>query len=272
MRIAIIATNMIRIHSGAGKGTEIFVHLFTTELARYVRKHNLPIEITLFAAGDSEVDIPVTSIRPVASSEDPDVSPSLYKLYELSLVSEAFRRSDDFDLFHVHISNGEYVLPIARLVNKPILITMHGGDDDAYHPDYFSQYKKDRKIHFVSISESQKNRLPNVRHEKIIYHGIDVDDTFTFNLEGGGEIMWAGRAVPDKGLDIVMDVIQKVKKPVRIFPLIKPETINWLNEDVLKKRSRIAKYSKIKITSMMDYAIVITKYRSKKKDITLNEA
>ena len=56
---------------------------------------------------------------------------------ERALIREAFSRADDFDLYHVHISNGESVLPLIQDMNKPVLFTLHGGVDQAYEPSLF---------------------------------------------------------------------------------------------------------------------------------------
>jgi len=264
MNIAIIATNMIKISENTAKGTEIFVRIFANNLKKYLDSNNLDIHPVLFSSGDTNVDIPIRSINPIATLDDPDVKISLAKQYELALISEAFSQNSKFDLYHVHISNGEWVMPLARLIKKPVLITMHGGDDDAYHPDYFTLFKNNSNIHFVSISESQKKRLPNVNHIKTIYHGIDLTDTFTFNSLGGDKIMWAGRAVPDKGLDLVLDTASKTKRPVNIFPIIKAESIDWLTKNVLRRRSRLAKLISIHIDMNMSRMELVQEYQKAK--------
>ncbi|PIS15541.1 hypothetical protein COT62_03135 [Candidatus Roizmanbacteria bacterium CG09_land_8_20_14_0_10_41_9] len=239
MKIGIIATNSIPINRDVKKGTEIFLNIFINELARMTKKKYKHVHPVLFASGDSESPIPKISVTPLSSVEDPEIMKGNHKLFELALFSKAFSLQKEFDLFHVHVSNGEYLTPFAPFVRKPILITMHGGVKDAYDQKYFQLFKGCKNIHFISISDNQRNQLPDVPYVGTVYNGIDTRYNFKFSPEGGTDMLWVGRGMPEKGLDTVLDIINKTKRSTKIFPILNLEHLEWLKEEFIKQRNKI---------------------------------
>lgn len=254
MKIALVASDYVKISKSTKKGTEIFYYTFANNLAKQIRenKKGFDLEVTSFAAGNSDLPFHIESIKNLASVEDKRIDEGNYKLYELGLLAKAFSQQDLFDLYHIHISNGEYILPFAQFVKKPILVTMHGGVDQAYDSRYFSFFKNLPNVHYLSISNSQRRRLPNLNYIKTIYHGVNVENTFRFNQTGGQSMLWAGRGVPDKGLDIVLQVVKHTRRPARIFPILKAEHMDWFIEEVIKKRNKIKNGSRVQIEMDFD--------------------
>ena len=72
-----------------------------------------------------------------------------------------------------------------------------------------------------------------MNYTKTIYHGINANK-YTFNPIGGKNILWTGRAVPEKGLDTVLLIAKKLKKFTKIFPMIRDEYLQWFHEEVIK--------------------------------------
>src|SRR3954449_6073800 len=115
MRIAMVAPLIEPVPPARYGGTERVVSVLTEELVR--RGH----EVTLFASGDSTTIahlVPVVSqaLRPLGV---PDYLPATM----LSL-GQAFERADEFDVIHTHVDVP--ALPFARLVQAPIVFTLHG--------------------------------------------------------------------------------------------------------------------------------------------------
>jgi glycosyltransferase involved in cell wall biosynthesis len=146
---------------------------------------------------------------------------------------------DKFDLYHFNMGNGEIVFPYAQHVHKPILVTMHGPLDEKYVKKYFSLFSNLKNVYFVSISNAQRKPMPHLNYIKTIYHGIDIKKAFQFNPVGDKYLLWTGRAVPEKGLDIVLQIIKITKKRAKIFPIIKQEYFAWLQEVIIKRRNII---------------------------------
>jgi glycosyltransferase involved in cell wall biosynthesis len=230
MRVAIIGSNSISIRSDAKKGTEIFSHILITHLANHMNENNL--QITAFASGDSQLPVPIESVSQRASFFDEDIPEKKHIIFELALLSKAFSQQEKFDLYHVNIGDGDIALPFAPFVKKPILITLHNTAHEKYLKRYLSLYKDMSNVFFVSISKAQRKLFPTLNYIATIYHGIDASDTFTFNQEGGESIIWAGRGVPKKGMDVVIQIAQKLQKKAQLFALVKNEHHKWLNHQI----------------------------------------
>lgn len=223
IKIAILASNLLKIDKTIKKGTEIFVYTLVKHLSIQTRKKLAKLKLTVFTSGNSELPetVQLESIRDNASVDDKDIGPDNALLFELSLFSKAFSKQKQFDIFHVnHNNNADLVLPFARFVKKPIIVTLHGNVTYSYKKKYYESFNDVENVHLVSISHQQQKILSTVKFTKNIYHGIDIKK-FTWNPNGGDFIMWAGRNAPEKGLDTAIKVIQKTEKKGKIFPIIK---------------------------------------------------
>lgn len=235
MKIAIINSNYVKIGKNTKKGTEIFAYVFIKELAKRAKKEHF--NITAFASGNSQLKAEIESVNYLPSLDDKCIGPTSHTLFELSLVTKAFSMQNTFDIFHANFGGGEIVLPFAQFVKKPIIVTMHGTLSDPSAKKYFSLYKDIKNVFFISISNSQRRPLPNLNYIRTIYHGIDTKKEFQFNSVGDNYLIWSGRAVPEKGLDIVLQVIKNTKKKAKIFPIIKDEYFKWLQDIIIKRRN-----------------------------------
>lgn len=259
IRLGIINTNYVRIGPYTKKGTEIFDYIYITNLAKRYKKE---VKITSFNSGNSLLPVKKESISFRASMEDRNIGESVQSLYEIALVSKAIGMDNQFDIFHVNMGNGEYVLPFAKFTKKPIVVTMHGSTTEASLNKYHTLFKDLNNVHFVSISTMQKN-LPIYMKAKTIYHGINMQ-RFTFDPKGGNQIIWTGRAVPEKGLDEVLSVSKKLKIRAKVFPIIKSEYINWLYTEVLEKRDIINQITNIHIDFNVPRNKLVREYQGSK--------
>lgn len=246
MKIAVVNSNVVSISKNTRKGSEIFAYILIKNLAKYASKKKL--EITAFASGDSKLPVKIESVNNEGSYADKDIGVKNHKIYELALLSKAFAMQKKFDLYHANIGNGNIIIPFAPFVNKPIIITMHGSflESPAYK-NYFSIFKNLPNVFFVSISDAQRKPISDLNYIRTIYHGIDCKKNWKFNPKGDEYIVWAGRAVPEKGANIVLKVVRKIKKKAKLFPMIYPDCIDWLREEVIKKRQSINHHTKITI-------------------------
>ncbi len=227
IRLAIINSNFVSINRNTKKGTEIFDYILIRQLAKQAKRNNL--QITAFASGDSRLPVKIESINYKSSLADKEIGMEHHKTFELALVSKAFSMQNEFDIYHVNIGNGDVVLPLAPFIKKPILVTMHGSFlEEKYNKKYLSLFKNLNNIYFVSISAIQRQPLPNLNYVATIHHGIDVKRAWKFNASGGDHIIWAGRAIREKGISELLRIIKRVKKPSEIFPLIKEESPRFI--------------------------------------------
>ncbi|MBU3979307.1 glycosyltransferase [Patescibacteria group bacterium] len=226
MRIAIVNSNYVSINKLTKKGTEIFDYILIRSLARQAKKNNL--EITAFASGDSLLPVPIESIGYKSSMEDKDIGNEHHKSFEVALVSRAFSSPNRFDLYHVNIGNGDTALSFAQFVKKPIIVTMHGGLEEKYNEKYLSLFRNLKNIYYVSVSDAQRVPMPDLNYIATIYHGIDIKRIWKFDPIGGDTIVWAGRAIADKGIDTVIKVIKRVGKKAILYPMVKTESPGWI--------------------------------------------
>ncbi|MDO8658362.1 MAG: glycosyltransferase [Candidatus Levybacteria bacterium] len=243
MKIAIVCSNYFDIKKETANGTAVFDYSFITELVKNAERENLTI--TAFASGNSKLPVKTISINDNPSSANENlIASGKNVLYEQTLLSKAFLMQDKFDLYHINIGDGDIVLPFSPFVKKPILITIHHVLDADYIRQYFTLWKNAVNVFFISASNAQQKLLPDLNYFATIYHGIDTN-MFKFNPMGGESIMWAGRAIPEKGTDIVVEVAQKVKHRAKLFGIPRKEHQEWLQKTVLDKINEADGFVKI---------------------------
>lgn len=146
------------------------------------------VEVTLFATLDSQTEGTLDGVVARGYSEDPNIDA---KVAELRHIAHLFERAHDFDIIH---NQADFVpLAFSRLVETPIVTTIHGFSSDRILPAY-RDYND--RVGFVAISES--DRHPDLTYAATIHHGIRLDD-FGFNAVGGDDLLFFGRIHPDKG-------------------------------------------------------------------------
>lgn len=241
IRVGIVNSNYVTINKRTKKGTEIFSYILTRQLARQAKRYNL--NITAFASGDSELPVKIVSVNNKSSLKDKDIGEKYHKVFECALLSKAFSMQQEFDIYHVNIGNGDVVLPFAPFINKPILVTMHGtfSDEAAYTKKYLSLFNNLKNVYFVPISSVQKQPLPHLQYIDTIPHGIDAKRNWKFDACGGNHMIWAGRAIEEKGISELVKIVRKTKRDLDIYPLIKNDSPKWIR-DFCEKRRRPIKF------------------------------
>lgn len=238
IKLAIVNSNFVSINRHTKKGTEIFAYILIQQLKRLSKRFNL--HITAFASGDSELPVKIESINYRSSLSDPAIGIEHHKTFEMALVSKAFSMQKEFDIYHINIGNGDTVLPLAPFVTKPILITMHGSFlEDKYTKKYLSLFNNLPNLYFVSLSSAQRLPLPGLNYIATIPHGIDIKRTWKFDKIGGDDMIWAGRAIKEKGIHDLIRIVKKIDQSLSMFPLIKDETPKWFKDLTEGKRSPI---------------------------------
>lgn len=164
--------------------------------------------MTLFATADSITTARLRSVVPTGYSEDPSLDA---KVWEALHVASLFEAAAEFDLIH----NSFDFLPLTftRLVDTPVVTTIHGFASDATLPVYV-EYSD--RVWYVAISEA--DRHPSLRYAATIHHGIDMS---AFELgSGGGPVVFLGRIHPDKGTEAAIEVARRAEVPITIAGII----------------------------------------------------
>ena len=241
MRIAQIASIAERVPPKKYGGTERVIYALTEELVH--RGH----QVTLFASGDSLTSAELSSSVQIPLSDSKIIDP--YGLNPLALqnIGEAYMRQNEFDIIHDH--NWLISLPTANLSQTPVVMTIHGSFD-LYNRKLFESMDK---IHYVSISKSQKIPLPNLPYAGTVYHGLNME-TYPFSEEHDGYLLFVGRISMEKGVHFAIDVAQYLNKPLIIAAKLDPqdvayykqyieprlsEQIRWIGEVEEEERNRL---------------------------------
>ena len=146
------------------------------------------IDVTLFATLDSITAAKLNGVVPAPYGEDVSIDA---KVWEFRHLGHLFEQADRFDLIHNQADFPAHVF--ARLVDTPIVTTIHGFSSERILPMY-AEYQD--VVHYVAITDA--DRHSDLRYAATIHHGIPIDD-FPFNPAGSDDLLFFGRIHPDKG-------------------------------------------------------------------------
>jgi glycosyltransferase involved in cell wall biosynthesis len=137
------------------------------------------------------------------------------KVAEYLHISEVFEHAAEFDLIHSHYDF--MALTYSRLVNTPVLTTIHGFSS----PKTMPVYRKYRDGYFVSISDS--DRAPGLNYLATVYNGIDLS-LYPLQKPGGTDLVFLGRIHPDKGVHLAIEVARLSGRRLIIAGIIQDES------------------------------------------------
>jgi glycosyltransferase involved in cell wall biosynthesis len=178
------------------------------------------LDVTVFATGDSLTTGKLEWICEKPYEEDPGLDA---KVCEALHIGYFFESASAFDLLH---NNFDFLpLTFSRLVNKPMLTTIHGFSSDKILPVY---EKYNNCNYYVSISDADRN--PRLNYLATIYHGIDISE-FDYREDHGSYLLYFGRIHPDKGTAAAITIAQKTKMPLKIAGIIQDK--DYFKERVL---------------------------------------
>ncbi|MFW6296387.1 MAG: glycosyltransferase family 4 protein [Halothece sp.] len=186
MRIAQVSPLWEQVPPPGYGGVELVVSRLTDELVR--RGH----EVTLFASGDSQTLAKLEAICPKAIRLDTTVTePAVYDLLEIQRVQNM---ADEFDVIHFHTNFT--CLPFAEIMKTPVVHTLHGNFTE-HNLKIFNQYCKQS---FISISNAQRRKAPNLNYLSTVYNGINPEDyPFHPTPNDPPYLAFLGRMSPEKG-------------------------------------------------------------------------
>ena len=281
MRIAIMATNLYPFPPQKVK--VIYAPLLIAhQLAEGLLKRGH--QVFLFGSSDSDTKVPLISNNLPSLMKNKDWVGSYKKLvekekevmkgkyefawvikwkeilrehYELLLATKLYQMAQKkmFDIIQFH--SPLRVLHSASLVNTPVVATIH---DPLTHPFKTNAVKTicgsfPKNIHFVSLSNAQRNPLPTLNYSATIYNGIDIKK-FSFSKKKGDYLVYAGRILPHKGVHIAVQAARKTGKKLKIAGKLLPEHQNYWNQKIKPYLSK-----KITYEGMLSHNQMIPLYK-----------
>jgi glycosyltransferase involved in cell wall biosynthesis len=202
MRIAQVAPLYESVPPKTYGGTERVVSWLTEELVR------LGHDVTLFASGDSMTTARLVPCCPESLRLATDcIDQMAHHFVQLEKVQ---KEKDEFDLIHFHT---DYVhFPISSRERYVNVTTLHGRLDI---PDLVPLYETYPREPVISISDSQREPLPNLNWQGTVYHGFPPE-TYKLYSKPGKYLAFLGRTSPEKGLDKAIEIAKRLGMPLKI--------------------------------------------------------
>ena len=202
MRIAQVAPLFESVPPKTYGGTERVVSWLTEELVR------LGHDVTLFASGDSMTTAELvpcsrSSLRLSSGSVD-------HWAHHFAMLEKVAKRKNEFDLIHFHIDYLHY--PVSTRERYAHISTLHGRLD---LPDLVPLYEAYPDVPVVSISDAQREPLPNLNWQGTVHHGFPPE-TYKPSFKRGGYLAFLGRTSPEKGLDAAVEIAARCGMPLKI--------------------------------------------------------
>lgn len=167
--------------------------------------------ITLFATKDSITQAKLHAVIEKGYEEDENAD---RKVWEILHISELMEMADEFDLIH---NSFDFIpLTFSRLINTPMLTTIHGFSSDSIRP----VYHKYKNVYYVSISDSDRD--PQLDYLATVYNGIDLSN-LTLGGKRGDKLVFLGRIHPDKGTHLACQTAKKAGMDLIIAGIIQDQ-------------------------------------------------
>jgi glycosyltransferase involved in cell wall biosynthesis len=235
MRIAMMAPISWPIPPAGYGPWERVAYNITEELVK------LGHDVTLFAAGGSTSSAKVTHTVPFALEtwpeaernrrhghdhnsgylEGPPDNRVLEELHISTTVEQVL--AGDFDVLHSHLH--VHALPFGRFLKCPLVSTLHGSAwARSAHPMFLAH----RDLAYVSISDAERQLLPELNYVATVYNGIRMED-FPFHEAKEDYLLFAGRLSPEKGAADAVQVALKAGRRLIMAGMIEPQYHEYYN-------------------------------------------
>src|SRR5262252_6827540 len=202
MKIAQVSPLMEAVPPKLYGGTERIVAYLCDELV------GLGHDVTLFASGDSRTRAKLQAVWPRALRLDENIRD--YLAPHMLMLEQLARRSDEFDVVHTHVDYLGYGL--LRRLDLPYVTTLHGRLD---LPELQPIYDLFTDAPVISISDSQREPLPQANYIATVHHGIP-ERLLLPAFGAGGYLAFLGRISPEKAPDAAIRIAQTAGMPIRI--------------------------------------------------------
>jgi len=203
MRIAQIAPLYEAVPPKLYGGTERVVSYLTEALV------DLGHDVTLFASGDSVTSARLEPAWPRALRLDPTIRDTMAP--HMLLLEQVRRVADEFDVLHFHL---DYLpFPLFNELATPFVTTLHGRLDLPELQPVFDAFPH---APVVSISDSQRQPLPQANWLNTIYHGLPEQLLTPQPHRKPEYLAFLGRICPEKRVDTAIRIAAQSGLPLKI--------------------------------------------------------
>jgi glycosyltransferase involved in cell wall biosynthesis len=202
VKIAQVAPLMESVPPKLYGGTERIVSYLSDELVA------LGHDVTLFASGDSVTHARLEPVWPRALRLDAGMRD--YLAPHIIMLETVARRAESFDIVHIHIDYLGY--PTFKRTAAPFVATLHGRLD--LH-ELQPLYEIFDDVPVVSISNSQREPLPQANYVATVHHGIP-ERLLHPGSGAGGYLAFLGRISPEKAPDAAIRIAGEAGMKLKI--------------------------------------------------------
>ena len=218
MRIAQIAPLAESVPPKLYGGTERVVHWLTEELLA------LGHEVTLFASGEFQNQGRTRASNTAGAPARASAHGSF--LAQARLLEAVAQQYDRFDVLHFHID--WLHLPLFSRPEARFLTTFHGRLD---LPGLKATTDQFPDAAFVSISNNQREPVPDLRWLQTVYHGLPVH-CLRASTRPGSYLAFLGRLTAEKGPHVAIRIAKAVGMQLRIAAKIPRGEQRYFTEQI----------------------------------------
>jgi glycosyltransferase involved in cell wall biosynthesis len=170
-------------------------------------------DVTLFASAASQteatlvatVDEPVEALPPERRRESED------RHIRVAVESAT---SNEVEVLHSHLH--VHVLRHADRITCPLVTTLHGS---AWNAEHHETLRRHSQLPFVSISDKERDFLPELNYLATIPNGVRVDE-FPPGEGSGDYLVFVGRMAPEKAPHLAVEVAKRAGRPMLMAGVI----------------------------------------------------
>jgi len=204
MKIAQIAPLCESVPPRLYGGTERIVAYLTDALVE------LGHDVTLFASAEARTKATLIPMRDKAIRLD-DAPRKSDLAAHLVMMDQVRRYADQFDILHFHTDLVQ--LPLFEDIAHRTLTTIHGRLDI---DDLDRAYRRWKRYPLVSISDRQREPIPDANWLATIHHGVPTNLLRFSAHPQGGYLAFLGRISDEKRADRAIAIAQRAKIPLKI--------------------------------------------------------
>jgi glycosyltransferase involved in cell wall biosynthesis len=202
VRIAEIAPPWYPVPPPGYGGIELVVSLLADGLVECGH------DVTLFAAAGSRSKARL--VTPMPDPPDPSLVGNAWFDTHHALAAYLDVRDGDYDLVHDHSGIAGPAIGAMLRGAPPIVHTLHGPWTEPTRR-YYSLLQ--HHVHVVAISETQQADNPGIDYADVVHNGVRLDD-YPYQADKDDFLVYIGRANPDKGPTIAIEVARRAGLPL----------------------------------------------------------
>jgi glycosyltransferase involved in cell wall biosynthesis len=218
MRIAQIAPLTESVPPKLYGGTERVVSYITEALV------DLGHDVTLFASGDSVTRAKLEAVWPRALRLDPAIRDRIAP--HMLLMEIVRRQADTFDVLHFHMDY--YSFSVFKRQDTPFVTTLHGRLDLPEQQPVFDTFDT---APVISISNAQRQPLPQARWLATVYHGLP-ETLYRPQPVAQTYLAFLGRISPEKRVDTAIRIAAHCGLPIRIAAKVDAADREYFERDI----------------------------------------